>query len=313
MNHKKIIHLTLFLAIIASVSGGLLSFVNSLTAPIINENAIAAEKVTLKLLFPNTDDFAPVTDFEDETGSILSIFEAKGAGLAYKVSRMGYANPIVMMVGISNDGKIVGLEVLELADTPGYGMKVGEAPFIDSVVGKSTTDGLDLISGSTVSSTAAITAINAARTHFNNFKGIDDDGSGSVVTPPVPELGRTILLSSDEATSVTTTVTNEVVNGDEKTFTVESNGYSVLEGGYADAKPNVFSITINTVTSVIVAIEVVEMNDTKGIGDKVEHEVFLSQFIGLELEDENASVDIISGVTRTSISAIRAVMATRGK
>jgi Na+-translocating ferredoxin:NAD+ oxidoreductase RnfG subunit len=313
MNNKKIIHITLFLAIIASLSGGLLSFVNSLTAPIINENAIAAEKVTLKLLFPNTDEFSPVTDFEDETGAILAIFEAKDAGLAYKVSRMGYANPIVMMVGISNDGEIVGLEVLELADTPGYGMKVGEAPFIDSIIGKSTTDGLDLISGSTVSSTAAISAINAARTHFNKAKGIEDDGSGSVVTPPVPELGRTVLFTADEATSVAATIIEEVVNGDETTFTLESNGYSVTEGGYDDAKPNVIKVTINTVTSVIVKVEVVEMNDTKGIGDKAQHEVFLSQFVGIELEDDSAGVDIVSGVTRTSISVIRAVVTVRGK
>jgi Na+-translocating ferredoxin:NAD+ oxidoreductase subunit G len=312
MMNKKVIHLTLFLAIIASISGGLLSFVNSFTAPIINENAIAAEKATLKLLFPSTEEFVPVTNFEDETGAILSIFEAKGAGFAYKVSRMGYANPIVLMVGISNDGKIIGLQVLELADTPGYGMKVGEAPFINSVVGKSTTDGLDLISGSTVSSTAAVTAINAARSHFNNLKGIDD-GGGSVITPPTPELGRTVLLSSSEATSVEATIIETVVNGDEKTFTLSSNGYAVLEGGYGDPKPNVFKVTINSVTQVIVSVEVLEMNDTANIGDKIEHEVFLSQFVGIRLDDENASVDVVSGATRTSISAIRAVMTTRGK
>ena len=310
--NKKVVQLTLFLAIIASISGGLLSFVNSFTAPIINENAIAAEKVTLQLIFPNTEEFVPVAEFEDETGSILAIFEAKGAGYAYKVSRMGYANPIVMMVGISNDAKIVGLQVLELADTPGYGMKIGEAAFINSVVGKGTTDGLDLISGATVSSTAAVTAINAARTHFNNLKGIDDDGSGGVITPPTPELGETIALNSETATLITGNITNTVVNGDETVYTVESNGYRVAEG-YEGAKPNVFKVTVNTATKTVVSLEVLEMNDTVGIGDKVEHEVFLSQFAGLSLEDENSSVDVVSGSTRTSISAIRAVVTTIGK
>lgn len=311
--NKKIIHLTLFLAIIASISGGVLSFVNSFTAPIILENSIAAEKATLQLLFPNTDEFAPITDFEDETGAIISIFEAKGAGLAYKVSRMGYANPIVLMVGIGNDGTIVGLRVLELADTPGYGMQVGEAPFINSIVGRSTTDSLDLISGSTVSSLAAVTAINAARTHFNNFKGIDDDGSGSVITPPAPELGRTVLLSSEEANLVQGTIIETLVDGDVTSFVISSNGYAIIEGGYSDAKPNIFKVTINTVTKVIVSVEIVEMNDTPGIGDRIDHEAFLSQFVGIQLEDENASVDVVSGATRTAISAIRAVMTTRGK
>jgi len=75
----------------------------------------------------------------------------------------------------------------------------------------------------------------------------------------------------------------------------------------------VFKVTVNTATKTVVSLEVLEMNDTVGIGDKVEHEVFLSQFVGLSLEDENSSVDVVSGSTRTSISAIRAVVTTIGK
>ena len=39
---KKIIHLTLFLAIISALAGGVLGFVNQITAPIIAEKKIAA-------------------------------------------------------------------------------------------------------------------------------------------------------------------------------------------------------------------------------------------------------------------------------
>ena len=41
---KKIITLALFLAVVAGLAGGALSFVNGITAPIIQEAAIAAEK-----------------------------------------------------------------------------------------------------------------------------------------------------------------------------------------------------------------------------------------------------------------------------
>lgn len=305
----KVIKLALFLALIASISGGLLSFVNSFTAPIILENAIAAERATLQLLFPTTESFVPITNFDDDTGAIISIFEAKGAGFAYKVTRMGYAAPIVLMLGIANDGTIVGLRVLELADTPGFGMKVGEPAFINSIVGRSSTDPLDLISGSTVSSLAAVEAINAARSHFNALRGIDN-GSGGVITPPAPALGRTVLLSSDEANAAIGIIVDSIVNGDVTIYTVESKGYYALEG-YADAKNNFFKITVNTATQVIVSVEVVEINDSPGIGGRINHEVFLSQFVGIQLESETAGVDVVSGATITSVSAIRAVMTTR--
>lgn len=309
--NSKVIKLAVFLALIASVSGGLLAFVNSFTAPLILENAIAAERATLQLLFPNTESFVPITDFEDETGAIISIFEAKDTGIAYKVTRMGYAAPIVLMLGIANDGTIVGLRVLELADTPGFGMKVGEPAFLNSIIGRSSTDPLDLISGSTISSLAAVEAINAARTHFNTLKGIDDDGTGGVITPPAPELGRTILFSSDEANAIVGTIVETTENAENTIHVVSTKGYSILEGGYEDAKENIFRITLNTATQVIVSVEIVEMNDSPGIGGRIDHEVFLSQFVGLELESETAGVDVVSGATITSVSAIRAVMTTR--
>ena len=49
---KKIIHLTLFLAIVSAIAGGALAFANQITQPIITANAEAAEKESLIQLFP---------------------------------------------------------------------------------------------------------------------------------------------------------------------------------------------------------------------------------------------------------------------
>ena len=48
---KKIIHLTLFLAIVSAIAGGALAFANQITQPIITANAEAAEKESLIQLF----------------------------------------------------------------------------------------------------------------------------------------------------------------------------------------------------------------------------------------------------------------------
>ena len=41
---KKILHLTVFLALIAALAGGALAFANNMTAPVIAANELAAEK-----------------------------------------------------------------------------------------------------------------------------------------------------------------------------------------------------------------------------------------------------------------------------
>ena len=57
---KKILHLTIFLAVVAAVAGGALAFANDLTTPIIEKNQLAAEKESLKILYPEASDFKSV-------------------------------------------------------------------------------------------------------------------------------------------------------------------------------------------------------------------------------------------------------------
>ena len=55
---KKILHLTVFLALIAALAGGALAFANNMTAPVIAANELAAEKETLKEIYPDVSDDA---------------------------------------------------------------------------------------------------------------------------------------------------------------------------------------------------------------------------------------------------------------
>ena len=48
-------------------------------------------------------------------------------------SHDGYGGDIALSVGILNDGTVKGIEMLEIAETAGLGMKQGKSPFTDSM------------------------------------------------------------------------------------------------------------------------------------------------------------------------------------
>ncbi len=166
---KKIISLTLFLAFASALAGGLLAYVNSITSPIIEEQKIAAVKASLQEIFPGTASFKEIT-FSDTSGYVKNVYEASGEGYAIKVSIQGYKDVITFLVGFDLSDKIVGFKVTSINDTPGLGMKVGEPAFEASIVGKSTSDKLDTIAGSTISSSAAIRGIDAAKAVYQSLK-----------------------------------------------------------------------------------------------------------------------------------------------
>lgn len=299
---KKALHFALFLAIISTLAGGALAFVNSLTAPIIAESAIAAEKANLQIIFPTATSFAPMEVKDDESGLIKAAYTAEGVGIAYKVEVLGYAAPITFLIGFADDGKIVGLSILDLKDTQGIGTRVNTPEFIDGVVGKTTSDGIATLSGATVSSGAVVKGIDAAKVHFNELKGIEG-GTGGVVVPPI-QFGDPISVF----TTTAGTVVSSSVDGEVTTYIASGRGYRVVEG-YEGAKDNVFEIKINTTTNKVVSVKFVEMNDTIGIGDKIDAEEFWAQFIGLDITNQDSSIDTVSGATYTSQSVVRALRA----
>jgi len=166
---KKIIHLTVFLALISALAGGILASVDSMTRPIIEERKIAAVKTTLQEIFPAASDYKEI-DFTDSTETITNVYEASGAGYAFNVSVQGYKDVITYIVGVDLTGKIVGFNVTFVNDTPGLGSKVKEPEFKQSIVGKTLGVDLDTISGATISSFAVVNGMSTVKTVFESLK-----------------------------------------------------------------------------------------------------------------------------------------------
>jgi Na+-translocating ferredoxin:NAD+ oxidoreductase RnfG subunit len=294
-----------FLAVVVLISGGITKAADSYLAPIIEKNSGSQDTTALKEMFPDASEIAEIT-IEDSTGLITTAYEAKDAGFAYKVTNQGFAAPITFIIGIGNDGTIKGFKVLDISDTPGYGMKVGEPDFIASVVGKKSSDSIATIAGATISSSAVIKGIDAAKAHFNSVKGIE---GGSSTPEPAKPAGTSIKIFRTLGEKTKGTVVDKKEDGDVLTFTVTSNGYAILEEGFTEVAPNKVIVVIDKAKQTIVSVEVVEVNDTKGVGTRVSEEAFVSQFKDLSIADETIAVDAVSGATVSSESVVNAVKA----
>lgn len=112
-----------------------------------------------------------------------------------------------------------------------------------------------------------------------------------------------------EGVSPTAVIVSEAAEGDVTTFVVNINGYAFQSDHSDDPQPNTLEVKVNTATQTVESVSYVTFSDSANIGDKTDSDVFLSQFVGLSIVDETASVDVVSGATITSQSVVRAVRA----
>ena len=162
---KKILHLTVFLALVAALAGGALGYANSLTAPIIEENELKAEKETLIKLYPDVSDDAFGIEETNVSSTIEKIFLVNGKGYVFKMKVSGYKDGTSFLVALNDDGTVFDYLAISNGDTQGIGTKVLEDNFRNTLKGKdaSTEDILnDTITGATVSSQPILEGIREA-------------------------------------------------------------------------------------------------------------------------------------------------------
>ena len=285
---KKIIHLTVFLAVVGALSAGVLSYVNDLTAPIIEAQKLAAVKESLEVLYPGAN-FSELSTEADETGLVSAAYQAEGKGYIYSVQVVGYnsSTPIDFMMSIDNDGTISGYVVLTQQETNGIGSRVADDEFKNTVVGKGINDSISTLSGATVSSTAVVKGINAAKALFGAQAGV------SVDTPSEPVVTTPVYTLSDDYSG----------NG-AAVVSVDGNTYTVTSNGFPGNSANEYVIVVEN--GAIVSVTNTVFGDTAGIGNPAVSEDALSAYAGATLTSE---VDAVSGSTFTSKSVFAALQA----
>ena len=161
---------TLFL--IAAVVAAALAGVNSITKPVIDELNAAATQEAIAAVLPGGFD-TMVEDYADATGIVSKVYQGAN-GYALEVLPSGFDNTITMMVGIDNEGKVLGISIVNHTETAGLGAVAdADTPkgiaFREQFEGASgsvsvTKDGgtMDAITGATITSRAICVGVNAA-------------------------------------------------------------------------------------------------------------------------------------------------------
>ena len=176
----------LILFIITLVSGLVLGFFYELTKdPIRRQQELAIQRAC-RAVFENAAQFSVVSYTPTEglkaelaadgvsVGSTYAALDSEHHHLGYVVemtSSEGYGGDITLYLGIAEDGKINGISILEIAETPGLGMKADEIltpqfahkqveSFTYTKSGSTSASEIDAISGATVTTKAIVNAVN---------------------------------------------------------------------------------------------------------------------------------------------------------
>lgn len=180
--------ITLFL--ITAVSALVLAVVNSYTAPVIAENTAKKQAESMKKVVTdaisfnklNTSDYTAVIEYTSAVNGIYEGVNSNGeiCGYAVMVSPNGYGGEISMAVGVSNDLKVLGIDIITQSETPGLGSKCEDDAFKAQFVGKESItvvksgakeNEIDAISGATRTSNAVAKGVNTALAVVHNVKG----------------------------------------------------------------------------------------------------------------------------------------------
>ena len=182
---KDMIKLGIILFIISAVAAGSLGATNQATKPIIEQMVAKANDEARKTVLPTAKEFKPLEGAAK--GLVVEVYEGLDngnvVGYAFKTVPSGYAGAIELMVGISSDGKVTGINMGTNKETPGLGTKAAEPKFKDQYNGKSADKALEVvkgkatgensivaISGATITSKAVTDGVNAAIESFSSVK-----------------------------------------------------------------------------------------------------------------------------------------------
>ena len=167
---KKIIKLTVTLFLITAIMAAALAGVNAITKDRIA--AIKAEKTAKAISAVLTGgESAQEIAFDAAANPLVSKVYANENGYAIQVTPAGFGGAIDMMVGVDKDGNVTGISVISHTETAGLGSVAADSSakgdaFRGQFVGQSgelaVGDGIDAISGATITSKAVTAGVNAA-------------------------------------------------------------------------------------------------------------------------------------------------------
>ncbi len=185
---KKALHLGGTLFAVTAVTGLILGLVENITSKAILQAEIEARNEAFRIVMPSAKNFEEVKAEEDSfvTAVVKGTADSGLEGWCISVNSKGYGGLLNFVVGITKDGVVKAINILNHSETPGLGAKSTEPEFYGqfaerekfplTVVKGSTSapDEIVAISGATITSNAVVSGVNAAVEYWRkNLKGAE--------------------------------------------------------------------------------------------------------------------------------------------
>ena len=186
---NETLKLGLILFIITAVSASVLAVSNNITAPKIAEADRIKDESAKREILPDGDEFRPLDEnklkeIQSIDSNILEIYEGYSGsdliGYTVKAKTNGYGGEIEFMTGISIEGKIMGIKILNHGETPGLGANAEKPYFSESFKNKSVEKELiavkkhegdnevQALTSATITTTAVVSEVNVVREIYNS-------------------------------------------------------------------------------------------------------------------------------------------------
>jgi electron transport complex protein RnfG len=190
-NLKEIIVPTVVLFVICLVATFLLALTDKVTAPKIETLTAETEKKSRAEVLPDADTFsnAKTLSVDGKQYSYYIGYDENGniAGYTFTTSAKGYGGDVVLMTGVDTSGTVTGVTTLVLNETAGLGMNAQKESFRNQYIGKSgvigvstvgnkAENGIDAMTGATITSRAVTNAVNLALELYANAKEVGGNG-----------------------------------------------------------------------------------------------------------------------------------------
>jgi len=183
---KEYIQPTLVLVLICLVITFALAYVNSITAPIIEQNTINNANATRAELLPAASSFeayeGDLVVLNPDKVFVTECYVAPGVGMVVTVKTSSFGGLLTEMIGIDAEGAITGVKVTAHADTKGLGTKAHDSGYLAQYVGMNTLANADnikgdssvkFVTGATISSNGVYQGICAALAQFEAVGGVN--------------------------------------------------------------------------------------------------------------------------------------------
>ena len=191
---KAILIPTISLFLICLCATFLLGVVNGITKDKIAQNAVQTEQESRKIVLPEAADFKEKVEGEytyEGSTAPYSYVEAvdengKTIGYVFVTQSTGYGGAINTMTGVDCEGKVTGVEFLQINETVGLGMNATKDSFKSQFKGLINGIGVDkneqsgnnvkALTGATITTKAAAKGVNIALDIYENVIGGENNG-----------------------------------------------------------------------------------------------------------------------------------------